>query len=203
MIDHDLGRKVKYLGGHLMMRKEYGDMVLEGKKTSTIRLGYIIPKKKEIIIHSGGRPIAKAIIDEVIHKKLSELDDEDVIREGYNSKRELFRELRKIYGRNISKDSIITIIRFHVTERLDNLDLSKPYMGLKPKDIAALGLRYLNNELLEEEKKILQVLRETGSIRKTAYRIYGTVEKRFNVRLVLKKVIEKLIMKGILQISTL
>ncbi|MGC9148329.1 MAG: ASCH domain-containing protein [Sulfolobales archaeon] len=203
MTGPDLERKVKYLGGHLMMKKEYGDMILEGRKTSTIRLGYIIPKKKEIIIHSGGRPIAKAVIDEVIHKKLSELDDEDVVREGYNSKKELFKELRKIYGKNISKDSVVTIIRFHLTERLDHLDFSKPYMGLKPRDIAALGLRYLNSELLEEEKKILQVLRETGSIRKTAYKIYGTVEKRFNIRLVLKKVIEKLVMRGILEISTL
>ncbi len=199
----DLGKKAKYLGGHLMMKKEYGDLILEGRKTSTIRLGYIIPKKKEIIIHSGGRPIAKALIDEVIHKRLSELNDEDIIREGYSSKKELFRELRKIYGRKVSKDSVVTIIRFHVIERLDQLDISKPYMGLKPRDVAALGLRYLDNELSDEERRVLQVLRETGSIRKTAYTIYGSVEKRFNVRLVLKKVIEKLIMKKILEVGSI
>lgn len=193
----------KYLGGHLMVKKIYGDMILEGKKTSTIRLGYIIPKKKEIIIHSGGRPIAKAVISEVVHKRLSELDEDDVVREGYSSKKELIKELKKIYGRRLTRDSIVTIIRFQVVERMDQLNLEKPYMGLKPRDIAALGLRYLGEELGEDERKILQTLSETGSIRKTAYRLYKDANKRFYVRAILRKILEKLIKKNILEIKNI
>ncbi|NAZ13775.1 MAG: ASCH domain-containing protein [Desulfurococcales archaeon] len=188
----------KFIGRNLMVRRKYGEMILKGIKTSTIRIGYIVPKKKEIIIHSGGKPIAKALIEEVLYKKLSELNDEDARREGFRNVKELIKELRKIYGRKLDKDQIFTIIRFRVTEDLSNLDPGKPYMGLDIRDIARLALQYLDNELDELEKKVLIMIRENFSIRAVSYKIFGDIEKRYIVRKILKKVLNILIERGII-----
>ncbi|MEM0044073.1 MAG: ASCH domain-containing protein [Sulfolobales archaeon] len=189
---------IKFLGSHIMLRKEYASMVISNKKKSTIRLGYIVPKKKIVIIHSGGAPIAKAYIEEVIHKRLKDLSIEDAQKEGYNSLEELIRELKRIYGKRLRNDSIITIIRFRVLERLDSLDIEKPYLGLKPSDIARISLKYLAEELNEEDKKILNLLIDLGSIRAVALKLYGDIGKRYLVRRVLKKSIRMLLEKGII-----
>ena len=60
--------KSVYLRRHIMVKGRFIDLILQGKKNSTIRLGKVIPKHNEIIIHGGGKPIAKARIKNVIYK---------------------------------------------------------------------------------------------------------------------------------------
>ena len=190
--------KRKFIGRHLMVKGRYVDLILSGKKTLTIRLGIVKPRYKEIIIHGGGRPIAKVRIIRVYHKKIKELNDNDAIKDGFRSREELINELKKIYE-DLDEDSWVTLIEFKVTQRLDQLPQKHPYMGLEPADLARLGLRYLSDELNTEEKKILFDLTRTNSIRATAYRLFGGIEKRHIIRRVLRKVLNKLIDKGLIK----
>ncbi len=192
-----LPSKVKFLGRHLMVKGRYVKLILSGKKTATIRLGIVKPKYREIIVHGGGKPVAKIEIVSVKHKKVKELTNEDAVKDGFRSKDELIKELEKVYD-GITLDDWVTIIEFRVVQRLDNLPLQDPYMGLSPADIARLALRYLSNELGDDEKKVLLDLTRTESIRKTAYRIYGSIAKRYIVRRILKKVLNKLVDKNLL-----
>ncbi len=192
-------KKVKYLGRHIMIKGVFVDKILSGEKVSTIRVGIVKPKYREVIIHGGGRPIAKVKVTDVIYKKVKELDDNDAKRDGFNSKDELINALRKVYG-NISPEDLVTIIKFEVVQRLDMLSTEDPYLGLEPADIARLGLRYLKDLLDERAVKILEDLTRTNSIRKTSLKLYGDIEKRWIVRKVLREVIRLLKARGVLRI---
>lgn len=185
------GPRVKYIGRHLMIRGAYADKLLAGSKTTTIRLGVFKPKYDEVIIHGHGRPLAKARIVKVEYKKVSELTDEDARRDGFSSVGELIEALKKVYGKVTASD-VVTIIHLEVTQRLDDLPLEDPYMGLEPADIARLALRYLRDDLDEEDVKILEDLTRTNSIRSTAYRLFGSIGKRWRVRKTLRKVVRML-----------
>ncbi len=189
--------KPKYLGRHLMVKGEYVDKILKGIKRATIRLGIVKPRYNEIIIHGGGRPVAKVRITKVRYKKLNELTDEDAKMDGFNSLEELLHHLRKAYGK-ISSNDVVTIIEFEVLKKLNEIEATHPYMGLEPADVARIALRYLKEELSEDEIKILLDLTRTNSIRKTAINFYGTIEKRYLIRRVLKKALKLLIGKGII-----
>ena len=60
-------------------------------------------------------------------------------------------------------------------------------MGLSPSDAAKLALKYLADELTDEEKKILKTLIRTGSIRSASWKLFGTLHKRYVIRRLLKK----------------
>lgn len=183
-----------------MVKGRYVKEILEGKKTATIRRGIVKPKYREVIVHGGGKPVAKILIEKVYHKKIKELTDEDAIKDGFRSREELVSELKRVYP-GISDDEWITIIEFKVLQRLDHLEPEDPYMGLKPVDIARIALRYLDKELSDEDKKILLDLTRTSSIRATAIRLYGSLNRRFIIRKTLKKALKLLIDKGILRID--
>jgi len=190
--------KVKFIGRHLMLKGVYIEKMLSGEKRATIRRGIVKPKYNEIIIHAGGRPIAKAKITRVYFKRLRELSDYEAKLEGYTSKEELIEELRRVY-KGIRDDDYVTIIEFEVTQRLDMLPFEDPYHGLKPVDIARIALRYIKNELSDFEVKILIDLTRTSSIRKTTLRVLGNLNKRGIVRRTIKKAIKMLIEKGVLK----
>ncbi len=189
--------KPKYLGRHLMVKGEYVNKILKGIKRATIRLGIVKPRYNEIIIHGGGRPVAKVRITKVKYKRLNELTEEEAKMDGFNSLEELLQHLRKAYG-NVSSNDIVTIIEFEVLKRLDEVEVTHPYMGLEPADVARIALRYLREELSENEVKILLDLTRTNSIRKTAINFYGTIEKRYLIRRVLKKALRLLVSKGVI-----
>ncbi|MEM2725124.1 MAG: ASCH domain-containing protein [Candidatus Nezhaarchaeales archaeon] len=49
-------KRVIFLGRHIMMKKDFAELVLAGIKTATIRLGIVKPKKKkesELLIREG------------------------------------------------------------------------------------------------------------------------------------------------------
>jgi len=182
----------------MMVKGKYVDMILSGQKTATIRLGLVKPKYKEMIVHGGGRPVAKIMITKVTYKKVRELTEEDAIKDGFSSLRELLEELRKVYP-EITNDDWVTVIEFRVVQRLDKLPVEEPYMGLQPADVARLGLRYLSNELSEKAKEILIDLTRTNSIRATAQRLFGSIGKRYIVRKTLRKVLGLLKERGVLK----
>jgi len=190
--------KKRFIGRHLMVKGKYVDLILSGKKTLTIRLGIVKPRYEEIIVHGGGRPIAKVKVTRVYHKRIKELSDNDATKDGFRSREELVKELKRIYE-DLNENDWVTLIEFKVIQRLDQLSQEHPYMGLEPADLARLGLRYLSNELNAEEKKILLDLTRTNSIRATAYRLFGGIEKRHIVRRVLRKILNKLKDKGLIR----
>lgn len=194
------GGRVQYLGRHIMIRGEYADKLLSGAKTTTIRLGVVKPKYMEVVVHGRGRPLAKARITSVEYKRVSELTEEDARRDGFSSLRELLEALRSVYG-NVKPDDHVTIIGLRVTQRLDMLPAEDPYLGLEPADIARLALRYLRGDLGEEALRILEDLTRTNSIRLTAQRLYGSIEKRWIVRKALRTALRLLRSRGLIGAS--
>ncbi|MCD6196101.1 MAG: ASCH domain-containing protein [Staphylothermus sp.] len=191
-------REKKFIGRHLMVKGKYVEDILTGKKKATIRKGIVIPKYEEIIVHGGGKPVAKIKVTKVTHKKLNELTNEDALKDGFKNKKELIKELKRVYP-ELTDNDWVTIIEFDLVQRLDHLEPEHPYLGLEPADIARLGLRYLNKELNQKDKQILLDLTRTNSIRMTALRIFGTLNKRYIIRKVLRKTLGKLIEKGVIK----
>jgi hypothetical protein len=187
-----------FLRRHLMLSRKYADLLLNGVKKSTIRLGYVIPKYDEVIVHSGGRPIAKAKIIGVEYKKLSELTDEDARLDGFSNVSELLKELERMYG-SLHQDDIVTIIKLELIQRFDDLKTDDMYYGINPSDIARIGLRYVRNRLSEEELKILELLGKGYSIREVASTLYGSPLKRLKVRRALRRTLRELIKRKIIK----
>ncbi|MCE4600362.1 MAG: ASCH domain-containing protein [Desulfurococcales archaeon] len=190
-------RKVVFLGRHIMLKGEYAGKLFSGEKRATVRLGIVRVRHPEVIIHAGGRPVAKARIREIIVKQVKDLTDDDARLDGFKSKEELFRELKKMY-RDISLDDYVSVITFDSIRRLDEQASEDPYRGLSPGDLARIALRYLKDELDDEERRILLDLTRTNSIRLTATRLYGGVHRRKNVRRVLRRALHRLKELGVL-----
>ncbi len=155
--------------------------------------------KFETAAIGGGRPIAKARITEVIYKKVSELTDADAALDGFSSREELIEALKKVYGR-VYSDDVVTVIRFEVIQRLDDLRSNEVYCGLNPSDIARIYLRYLREEASREDREILELLSRGLSIRDVAKKIYGSAERRARVRRVIRRALKKLINREILKV---
>ncbi|BES82125.1 ASCH domain-containing protein [Pyrodictium abyssi] len=188
----------KFLGRHLMVKGEFVDDILSGRKRTTIRLGRVHVKYNELIIHGGGRPVAKVRVTNVVYKRVSELTDEDAVKDGFRSREELLEALRHMYG-EFRDDDYVTIIEFEVIQDLSSLEPQDPYLGLEPADIARLGLRYLADMLSDEDKKVLRDLTSTNSIRSTAIRLYGSIERRWRVRRVVRRVLSELVRRGLIK----
>jgi len=187
----------RFLGRHIMLKKEWGDLLLEGRKRATVRLGVVRPKYDELIVHSGGRPIAKVRVVGVRVKRVRDLTDYDARLDGFSSREELVEALRRAYG-DVRPEDTVTIIEFELVKRLDELESDDPYMGLEPADIARLALRYLQGELSREEERILRSLTATNSIRTTAQKLYGSPLNRARVRRALRRALRMLVEKGLI-----
>ena len=176
-----------------MLKSKYLDKLGNGRFT-TIRLGIIRPKYREVFIHSGGMVVAKARIINVLYKRISELTDEDAVVDGFTSRDALIDELREIYG-NISNSDWVTILTLEVTRLIGRKDDGS--VGLSPVDIARLALRY-NVPMNEEERRILQELVNEGSVRKAAIKLFNSIKGRFIIRRVVRKALKHLIRMGII-----
>jgi len=92
--------------------EKFVDLILEGKKKSTIRKGIKIYKKGEKVELSAERKsFGKARITKTVVKRVSELNNSDAIVDGLTSKEELLEELKRIYG-DIGEDEFVTVIHF-------------------------------------------------------------------------------------------
>jgi len=190
--------KLGFLGRHIMLKKDFAGLVLAGIKTATIRLGIVKPKKKQVLLHSGGRVLAELEITDVEVKKVRELTDEDAKQDGFQSKKQLIENLERIYGR-ISPDDHVTIIRFRVLRRIEGSEAEESkYLGLKPVDIASIAIRY-GVKLHPRDMIIIKKVAETGSIRKAAVALFGDVTRRKAIRIALNKALKKLIEEGVIK----
>ncbi|MEM1596571.1 MAG: ASCH domain-containing protein [Desulfurococcaceae archaeon] len=194
--------RIKFFGRHIMLKGAYIEKLLSNEKKATIRKGIYKPKYSEVIIHAGGKPVAKARITRVYYRRLKELGEYEARLEGFKNTSELVEELRRVYG-DINEDDYFTVIEFEIIQKLNDLTTEDPYYGLTPSDIARIALRYLSGELNENEKKILIDLTRTNSIRKTAVNLFKDLNKRALVRRTLRRTLRLLIEKNLIHVKTI
>ena len=98
------------------------DQLKRGRKTATIRLGDKHKKyrKGEVVLvtvgfqHSPRERIFEAVIDGVEVKKVSDLSPRDIEHDNPEFRRldETTHFLEQIYGREVSLDDLVTVVRF-------------------------------------------------------------------------------------------
>ena len=98
------------------------DQLKRGRKTATIRLGDKSSKyrKGEVVLitvgfqHSPRERIFEAVIDSVEVKRVDELSPRDIEHDNPEFRRleETVHFLEQIYGREVSHDELVTVVRF-------------------------------------------------------------------------------------------
>lgn len=91
--------------------------ILEGVKTATMRLfdDKDLQEGDELeLVNSDSREaFSKAIIIEVVYKKLKDVDDIDLDgHEKWDSKNEMLKSLKKYYGDKVSLSTMVKVIKF-------------------------------------------------------------------------------------------
>jgi len=183
---------------HLEFDGRYREAILKGKKRATVRLGRRPNLKPgdEVLIHSGGYAIGRAVIERVESKTVKELTDEDAFLDGFSSREELINALREHY-RWVKDDSKAHVIVFRLVERFDKPVMSSDYAyeGNLPVEIAEKALKHL--DLPEEDRRLIELFLKTGSLRKAAYRL-GGLNKRHLIREALRRAYEELKRRGLM-----
>jgi hypothetical protein len=100
----------------------FADQLKRGRKTATIRLGdksHKYRKSQAVLVtigykHSPREKIFEAVIDEVVVMPLRELSPRDISHDNPEFRRheELVNFLEGIYGRPVSVDDVVTVVRF-------------------------------------------------------------------------------------------
>jgi hypothetical protein len=100
----------------------FADQLKRGRKTATIRLGDKSHKyrKNQLVIvtigyqHSPREKIFDAVIDQVEVMRLKDLSPRDIEHDNPEFRRheELIHFLEQIYGRSVSPDDTVTVVRF-------------------------------------------------------------------------------------------
>jgi len=185
------------LGKYLRVKREYANMLVNGRKRSTIRLGIVMPTKHKVLVESEGEIIGEAVIDSVRYSRLSELSDKDAKMDGFSNLNELLRVLSNIYP-GIKGDDWVTIIRFKSFKILAGL---RKKTSLKEEDIetitrvARLALAY-DIAPSSLEKRVLAAIAMKGSLEGVDKEI-GGITPNF-VRSVYVKALKKLKHIGVL-----
>src|SRR5258705_4729760 len=106
----------------------FADELKRGRKTATIRLGDKSGKyrKNQAVLvtigyqYSPREKIFEAVIDQVEVMRLSELSPRDIKHDNPEFRRheELINFLEQIYGRSVSREDTVTVVRF--SQILDN-----------------------------------------------------------------------------------
>ena len=96
--------------------EEYVDVILSGKKRTTVRKGIrTYPSGRLVELTANGKTFALARIRKVVVKRVSELTDEDALRDGFEKRKDLISALKRIYG-SIDDREFVTIVHFDVVE---------------------------------------------------------------------------------------
>jgi hypothetical protein len=100
----------------------FADELKRGRKTATIRLGDKSGKyrKNQLVLvtigyqHSPRERIFEAVIDTVEVMKLADLSPRDIKHDNPEFRRheELISFLEQIYGRSVSPEEVVTVVRF-------------------------------------------------------------------------------------------
>ena len=100
----------------------FADQLKTGRKTATIRLGDKSHKyrKNQVVLvtlgfqHSPREKIFEAVIDQVEVKRVRDLSPRDIEHDNPEFRRteELIHFLEQIYGRTVSVEDTVTVVRF-------------------------------------------------------------------------------------------
>ena len=100
----------------------FADQLKRGRKTATIRLGdksHKYKKNQAVLVtigyqHSHRERIFEAVIDTVEVKRFKDLSPRDIEHDNPEFRRhdEMAHFLEQIYGRSVSDDDIVTVVRF-------------------------------------------------------------------------------------------
>jgi hypothetical protein len=100
----------------------FADQLRRGRKTATIRLGDKSHKyrKNQVVLvtlgyqHSPREKIFQAVIDQVEVKRVKDLSPRDIEHDNPEFRRheEMVHFLEQIYGRSVSMDDTVTVVRF-------------------------------------------------------------------------------------------
>ena len=77
---------------HLEFKDKFKSKILNGKKTTTLRIYTNLKEGDLVYIHCGGNVIGIAEIESVMQKLLKDLNNEDAKLDGFKSKDELLEE---------------------------------------------------------------------------------------------------------------
>jgi len=102
--------KVKQLN----FKKEYKEILLSGRKMTTIRMNTDLKPGDIVELIAGGESCGYAKVKNIIRKRVSELSRKDAVRDGFKSVKELFKTLKKYYN-ELTPDSYVYIISFEKT----------------------------------------------------------------------------------------
>ncbi|MDK6028008.1 ASCH domain-containing protein [Ignisphaera sp. 4213-co] len=99
----------------LVFKLDYAGKILSGEKRTTIRLSTELKENEIVEVYVGHVRVGRALIKKVQKKKLSELSDEEIKADGFNSREELLKALAKIYGnKRVYSDPFIYLIEFQL-----------------------------------------------------------------------------------------
>lgn len=99
----------------LTFKKEYAPDIISGKKTSTVRMTSSLKVGDEVELYAGGIWLGTAKIKGVEVKKVRKLTDEDALKDGFNSRDELVKTLKRIYrSKGLSESTEVKLIRFRL-----------------------------------------------------------------------------------------
>ena len=106
----------------------FADQLKRGRKTATIRLGdksYKYKRNQLVLVtigyqHSPRERIFEAVIDQVEVKPVKDLSPRDIEHDNPEFRRheEMIHFLEQIYGREVSMDDLVTVVRF--SQIIDN-----------------------------------------------------------------------------------
>lgn len=115
-------KKVEGGGGVILFKQEHVPMILSGRKTQT-RRKWKKPRAKVGSIHQAKTGFKKddtfalIRITGIRHEAMGDISDEDVYREGYDS-REAFADIwRRIHGTDPDPTEVVTVIDFEVVDK--------------------------------------------------------------------------------------
>lgn len=101
----------KYVAKRIKLLDPFLDLVIQSKKTSTIRYGLVFVTDNYIPLVSSKRTVMVKITKIDYSKKYGDLDEKNAQQDGFSALSELKTQLERFYP-NISADDPITIIYF-------------------------------------------------------------------------------------------
>ncbi len=109
------GWRVAELNYVIRFKPEHLEKVLSGRKNVTVRLGLVRPRFGELLIVCNDLVYGVAEVKRLDFMRLEELTDDIAKREGFKTREDLIRELKRLYP-DAENRSIVTVIEFEVKE---------------------------------------------------------------------------------------
>jgi hypothetical protein len=103
-------RRFTYSGSMKISRSDMS-LLRAGRKKCTVRLGTATVADSEIVMTDGRTSVPVRILKVDSSKRFSDLTDQDAMDEGFQTREELWRDLKQYYPRATDGDPV-TVIHF-------------------------------------------------------------------------------------------